>query len=78
MQHSSNSKECSGLEFVSHSIEVFILRGETRERWQRLCEQAADEQDPEVLLKLIQEIDQLLSEKEERLKRQELTKRTTP
>jgi hypothetical protein len=46
------------------------MQGETRERWQMLCEQAATEQDPERLMFLIREIDQLLSEKEQRLKQQ--------
>jgi hypothetical protein len=46
------------------------MQGETRERWQMLCEQAAMEQDPERLMFLIREIDQLLSEKEQRLKQQ--------
>ena len=41
-----------------------------KERWIRLCEQAAVEQDPARLLELILEIDSLLAEKEQRLKRQ--------
>jgi hypothetical protein len=40
---------------------------ENRERWQELCEQAANEQDPDKLLKLTAEIDRLLSEKYDRL-----------
>jgi hypothetical protein len=44
------------------------MKGETRERWEHLCEQAPDEQDPEKLLKLINEINRLLSDKEVRLK----------
>lgn len=43
------------------------MKGATRERWQQLCEQAAVEQDPEKMLSLINEINRLLSEKEERL-----------
>jgi hypothetical protein len=43
------------------------VRGETKERWQKLCEQAATEQDPQVLMKLIEEINALLEEKERRL-----------
>jgi hypothetical protein len=38
-----------------------------RERWEELCEQAAVEQDPVKLLKLITEINKLLLDKEERL-----------
>jgi hypothetical protein len=43
------------------------MKGETREHSLHLCAQAAVEQDPEKMLKLITEINQLLSEKEERL-----------
>ena len=35
--------------------------------WMQLCEQASVEQDPEKLMELIQEINRLLDEKEERL-----------
>lgn len=45
------------------------MQGETREKWIKLCEQAATEQDPEVLMQLIQQINTLLDEKEQRLKR---------
>ena len=43
------------------------MKGETRELWQRVCEQAAVEQDSEKLLQLTREINRLLNEKEERL-----------
>lgn len=43
------------------------MQGETRERWQKLCEQAANEQDPQKLMALIREINTLLEEKENRL-----------
>jgi len=43
------------------------MRGEKRERWMELCAQAAEEQDPKKLMKLIAEIDRMLSEKQERL-----------
>ena len=43
------------------------MQGEKKERWQQLCEQAAIEQDPLKLLKLVKEINDLLTEKEERL-----------
>ena len=43
------------------------MQGETRDRWQKLCEQAAVEQDPEKLLELAREISALLDEKEQRL-----------
>ena len=44
------------------------MKGEIRELWERLCEQAAVEQDHEKLLQLTREINRLLNEKEERLK----------
>jgi hypothetical protein len=44
------------------------MQGEKRERWMSLCEKAAQEQDPEKLMLLVQEITQLLDEKQERLK----------
>jgi hypothetical protein len=45
------------------------MKGETGERWRKLCEQAAIEQDSDRLVELIKEINRLLEEKEERLKR---------
>jgi hypothetical protein len=41
---------------------------ENKERWKILCEQAAVEQDPAKLHKLIKEISDLLEAKEARLK----------
>ncbi|HJT70323.1 MAG TPA: hypothetical protein VJ731_09000 [Terriglobales bacterium] len=46
------------------------MKGETAERWRQLCEQAAVEQDPQELMKLISQITQMLDEKEQRLLRQ--------
>ena len=43
------------------------MQGETKERWQNLCEQAAVEQDPERLMELTKEINALLEDKEQRL-----------
>ena len=43
------------------------MQGKDKERWVELCEQAAIEQDSKKLMKLIQEIDRLLREKQERL-----------
>jgi hypothetical protein len=43
------------------------MQGKTRERWQELCEQAAQEQDPARMLKLVEEINRLLEIKYERL-----------
>lgn len=44
------------------------MQGETKERWQRLCEQASLEQDPERLIVLVREIEKLLADKEQRLR----------
>lgn len=46
------------------------MQGENAERWLKLCEQAASERDPHKLMELINEINRLLSEKEDRLLRQ--------
>lgn len=48
------------------------MQGQTLELWQRLCQQAATEQDPDRLLELTKEITRLLDEKEERLKKHEI------
>jgi hypothetical protein len=45
------------------------LKGERKEYWMHLCEQAANEQDPDKLMELVKEINRLLEEKELRLKR---------
>jgi hypothetical protein len=45
------------------------MQGEKKERWMELCAQAAVEQDPEKLHALVEEIDRLLQEKEDRLKK---------
>ena len=45
------------------------MRGEAKERWMHLCEMAANEQDPEKLVELVSEINRILEEKEQRLKR---------
>jgi hypothetical protein len=46
------------------------MKGERGERWRQLCAQAAEEQDPDRLMELIREINDLLEEKEQRLKKQ--------
>jgi hypothetical protein len=46
------------------------MKGERGERWQALCSQAAQEQDPDRLMELIRQINELLDEKEQRLKRE--------
>ena len=44
--------------------------GERGERWLQLCAQAAEEQDPDRLIELVREINDLLVQKEMRLKHQ--------
>ena len=44
------------------------MQSETGDRLRKLCNQAAVEQDHDVLVKLIKEIDRLLGEKEERFR----------
>jgi hypothetical protein len=43
------------------------LKGESGERWLKLCEQAAVEEDSQKLLELISEINRLLCDREHRL-----------
>ena len=45
------------------------MRDKTKERWSELCEQAAKEQDPEKLKLLNREIDRLLLDEQDSLKR---------
>ena len=42
------------------------LRGETKERWKELCERAVVEQDPDRFVATIQELLQVLEDREER------------
>jgi hypothetical protein len=51
-----------------------FMQGEKKERWQELCEQATKEQDPQKLLKLVQEVDQLLAQKQERVNKTKSTR----
>ena len=41
--------------------------GSNEERWRKLCEQAAKEQDPKKLVQLVKEINDLLEAKQKRL-----------
>ncbi len=54
------------------------MLGEKKERWQELCEQAAQEQDPEKLSQLVAEIDRMLQEKQDRLERKQILGTSTP
>jgi hypothetical protein len=40
------------------------MQGETKQRWEQLCEQAVVEQDPEKFFDLIREINRLLEERQ--------------
>jgi hypothetical protein len=42
-----------------------ILRGKTKERWRELCERAVVEQDPDRFVATIQELLQVLEERED-------------
>jgi hypothetical protein len=44
------------------------MKGKAKERWMELCEQAANEQDPQKLLALVREINDMLEAKERRLR----------
>jgi len=44
-----------------------LMRGEALEQWQRLCHQAAAEQDPDCMLELTREILRMLTDKSQRL-----------
>jgi hypothetical protein len=46
------------------------MKGPIKERWQELCEQAAIEQDPQRMIELVEEINRILTEKEQRLNAQ--------
>lgn len=43
------------------------MQGKTKERWQELCEQAANVQDPAKMLEIVEEINRLLAVKYDRL-----------
>jgi hypothetical protein len=40
----------------------YLMQGEKAEQWRGLCEQAAVEQDPQKLMRLIEQIDRLLED----------------
>jgi len=45
----------------------YLMQGEVKKRWYKLCEQAATEEDTEQLMVLVCEINQLLEDKQKRL-----------
>jgi hypothetical protein len=44
------------------------MQGEAKEHWIRPCAEASTEQDPDQLIKLVREINDLLEEKKSRLR----------
>lgn len=50
-------------------LEYVVMQGKVKEEWMQLCEQAALEQDSGKLVELVVEINRMLDEKEQRLKR---------
>jgi hypothetical protein len=57
-----------GTYFAEHVRGMFLMmKGEVKERWMTLCDQAAEEQDPERFQELIEEITKLLSDKRARI-----------
>jgi hypothetical protein len=54
------------------------MQGEKAQQWRILCEQAAVEQDPEKLMRLVVEINRLLEEKEQRLRNQHANAQSKP
>jgi hypothetical protein len=47
------------------------MQGKVKEHWMELCEKASVEQNSEKLMALVKEINRMLDEKEDRLKRQQ-------
>ena len=45
------------------------MQGKLKEDWMELCEQVAVEQNPARLLELVRELNRMLEEKQQRLKR---------
>ena len=46
------------------------MKDQSKERWEILCEQAANEQNPQRLMVLVAEITQLLDQKRNRIQQQ--------
>jgi hypothetical protein len=58
----------AGQSSLSATTEVNAMQGKSKELWKQFCEQAAVEQDPDKLIRLVAEINRMLEEKEHRLK----------
>jgi hypothetical protein len=44
------------------------MQGENEERWMQLCQKAIEERDPDKLMQIMEQINRMLEEKEQRLK----------
>jgi len=53
---------------------VRVMKGKLQQQWEQLCEKATVKQDSEQLMALIREINQMLYDKEQRLKDAQSTK----
>jgi hypothetical protein len=49
------------------------MQGENEERWTRLCREAINERDPAKLMQIMEQINRMLEDKEQRLKQQRMT-----
>jgi hypothetical protein len=54
-------------------LRVIWMIGKEKERWRELCEQAANEYDPQKLHELVVEIKRLLEERERQLLQQSIS-----
>jgi hypothetical protein len=50
------------------------MQGKVKEDWMQLCEQVAIEQDTQRLIELVRELNRMLDEKEQRLKREAVSR----
>ena len=63
---------------INRKLGEYLMQGPTKELWKQLCEQAAIEQNPERLMDLVNEINRLLDEKQERLNNLRADSKGTP
>ena len=48
------------------------MQGENEERWMQLCRDAISERDPDKLMQIMEQINRMLENKEQRLKEQRI------
>ncbi|HTS05191.1 MAG TPA: hypothetical protein VMP68_06375 [Candidatus Eisenbacteria bacterium] len=53
----------------AHAFRGLLMTSEEREKMNRLCERIEEEKDPDRFTKLVQELNELLEQKEDRLKK---------